>query len=469
MRRNPTIKTIRKKDRRGRNRTVGYEVIIPNLTDFDSSRKTYGRRFAPAEKSIAEQYEKQEWKVMLQCCEAHKQYFPWAERQEQEKQKAITFSQYAQQWIDGYRNSITGQPLRSDSMRSKKVKVDHLIDFFKQEKDDKPLRDVNAQDCRDCSDWLAQYGIYAQSSSMIVLKTMLRQASKPVDGIRAALIDHTPCENVPIPRPPKKSKQSQIPEATQAELTKIVSAMPPAHRIAVWLGAALGLRISEACALQVKDFDFKATDRQGNPTPYVHIRHALQRGKGDVGTLMLAPTKNQASAATLDLSPRLAQMCREHISQYTDGQPESMFLRAKKSAILSPNTLRGEFDIARKKAGRPDLHFHTLRKTHDNEFVGHTRSEAEALQGTRRDDPTVLREHYEQARERNVRQAQYETQEALLPKIRNAKTIRAEMEELEAEKFKLEAQIQADKDALSKIQKPTGTNKSLSHSKAQFE
>jgi integrase len=444
-----TVKTIRRKDSRGRKHCVGYEVIIPNITDFDRQRKSYGKRFHAAEKSLAESYRKQEWEEMLRCCEKHEQYLPKTERDKRNKLKGISFAQFAQQWVDGYRNSRTGQPLRADSRRNKRTYVRHLIDFFRQEKHDMALAAITQKDCRDCSDWLAQLGVYAQVHSMRTLKAILKEATKDIDGVRPALIKSNPCDDVPIPHLPKKSAQSQIPEATPQQLETIASAMPEQHRIAVWLGALLGLRISEACALQVRDFDFTATDRLGNPAPRVYIRHALTRDANDHGPYMLAGTKNDASHAPVDLSPQFAQMCREHIERFTDGKPDSMFLPAKISHILSPDSLRSEFDVARRAAGRPDLHFHTLRKTHDNEYVGHTRSEAEALQGTRRDDASVLREHYEEARSHDVRRAQYETQEALLPKIRTADSIRLEIKTLQTRQEKIIQKIEADRKELA--------------------
>ena len=59
---------------------------------------------------------------------------------------------------------------------------------------------------------------------------------------------------------------------------------------------------------------------------------------------------------------------------------------------MNPNTLRAQFDRARRTAGRPDLHFHTLRATYVNgiqhngatlketmELAGHTAATVDAL------------------------------------------------------------------------------------------
>lgn len=263
-------------------------------------------------------------------------------------------------------------------------------------------------------------GATATANAMRKLRLLLKDAALPIDGVRPALIDHNPCERVPMPRFPK-SKQAQIPAASPQELRTIYEAMPEYSRIAVYISALCGLRISEVCALQVRDIDLDATDDDGNPAPVLYVRHGLRRGEGDKGSFHLGPTKNEASHRSVPIaSQRFVDMLRKQISQFTDGKPDSMLIPATLGKILSPNTLRSQFDAARKQTGRslkgiPELHTHTLRATHDNRFSINSPNEKVALMGTRRAKSDVLIDRYQRANAHEIREAQQKTNDTLLP------------------------------------------------------
>lgn len=114
--------------------------------------------------------------------------------------------------------------------------------------------------------------------------------------------------------------------------------MPGYCRISVYLGAVFGLRISEICALQRRDFDF----RRG----VLHVRHALGRGEGDVGALRLKDTKTESSNADMPIPTGFVPHASGAPSEvlYCAGEGEAMVISPDKSRIMQPNTLRDILD-----------------------------------------------------------------------------------------------------------------------------
>lgn len=163
---------------------------------------------------------------------------------------------------------------------------------------------------------------------------------------REGVIDTNPFDAIKAPSRPK-SAQARIPVARENELEIIYANMPEYSRISVYLGAVLGLRISEICALRVGDIDLK------NQT--VTIRHSR-----DSTTGRLKGTKTAASNATIHMGASMTDMLEQQIH----GKAQNEYvIPAKRSESIAPQTLRKQLQSAREAAGRPDLHFHTMRKT----------------------------------------------------------------------------------------------------------
>ena len=101
-------------------------------------------------------------------------------------------------------------------------------------------------------------------------------------------------QDVPRPRVPRRDP---VPALTKAEVAVLLhAAASPFDHTLFTLMYACGLRVSEACALQVGDIDTRAE--------LIHIRH----GKGD-------------KARSVRLSPRVLAMLREHWQRYRPMAP----------------------------------------------------------------------------------------------------------------------------------------------------
>ena len=177
-----------------------------------------------------------------------------------------------------------------------------------------------------------------------------------------------------------KSRQAQIPPATAEELQNIYTAMPKTTRIAVWLGAILDLRIGEVVSLQVQDWNSK--------TQTLRVCHSADEHGG------LKDTKTATSNTTQPVPPQLGKLLEEAC----DGKkPTDFIVTSSDSTHITPNRLRDHFNAAKTKAGRPDLHFHTLRATSITAAVATGASLKDTMTWGRHADAQTSIERYQRA------------------------------------------------------------------------
>ncbi|KAB7790898.1 tyrosine-type recombinase/integrase [Bifidobacterium leontopitheci] len=268
----------------------------------------------------------------------------------------MTYDRYAEQFIEEYRMN-GGDRLAPGSVRQLENNLHYSIAAFRGRRltDIKP-RDVGRfLDGEHMGGFTGFNGETVRRNAYKDMKRVMRKATEMgMDG-EAPYITATPCTYAAPPVPP--SKQAEIPVVTNEQLWKIYHDMPAYTRLAPILAVAVGgMRISEVCALRLCDIDL---DKK-----IVHIRHSLRRGEGDRGKLRLGPTKNRASNASEPIPDAVVPLLREHIAKHTDGKPTTfLFHYRHPDEPIEPNTLRNHFKKAAENAGRPDLHFHTLRAT----------------------------------------------------------------------------------------------------------
>jgi integrase len=317
------------------------------------SNKRVQRNFKKDQKSLAYAWLDEEQHLAELAEKRLQPWVSWRDRQKAaqaaETSASATFEDYAKHYLDEFLQR-DGTPVKESTMRTKRNHVRQLNAYFGKMR----LKDITSDDI---DNWLRTAKFdgdagHARRRAYIELKAIMRKACTATDK-HPAIIDHNPCTR-PAPKI-KKSKQAEIPPASSSELAAIYDAMPDYSRIAVYIGATLGLRISEICALQRKDLDL--------PNKIIYIRHGLQRGKGDVGAFHLSDTKTESSRTSKPMPDALIPLLSEHLRRFCEPEQDAQVIKPKFSAIMSPNSLRGQFDKARNVAGRPDLHFHTLRAT----------------------------------------------------------------------------------------------------------
>lgn len=228
------------------------------------------------------------------------------------------------------------------------------------------------------------------------------------------------------------SKQAMIPTVTSAELKIIYENMPEYSRISVYIAAIFDLRISEVLALQVKDVDLKKLT--------LHVRHGLRRGKDDKGPLHIDATKNTSSIANQPIPQGMVSMLRAQINgRAADKQ---LIESPKTGDVLSQTTLRNQFDKAKVIAGRPDLHFHTLRATAIDAAARSGASFKEVQRYGRHSDLKTSVNRYQRATQQGQREIANNVAATILPHQRTREDIEKELGETRKHLAQLEAELQ---------------------------
>ena len=225
-----------------------------------------------------------------------------------------------------------------------------------------------------------------------------------------------------------KSRQAQIPPATAEELQTIYAAMPDTTRISVWLGAILDLRIGEVVSLQCQDWNPK--------TQTLRVCHSADEHGG------LKTTKTATSNTTQPVPPQLGKL----INEACDGKnPADFIVTCAVGSHITPNRLRDHFNEAKVKAGRPDLHFHTLRATSITAAVATGASLKDTMTWGRHADAQTSIERYQRASgSERMREIANGIEDTLMG---HEPTLEELNEEITATKKRL-AKLEAQRDAL---------------------
>lgn len=276
--------------------------------------------------------------------------------------------EFAPTWLE---YAADGSELATGSKRKHREYLSHLshADFWKY-----PLTGITTEDI---NRWLSNLdnfngGATPRKKTFQLLKSIYAKA------VAEGAVEKSPV-TMKAPAVPK-SRQAQIPPATAEELQNIYAAMPNTTRLSVWLGAILDLRIGEVVSLQVQDW---------NPTTQtLRISHS-DDGKGG-----LKATKTAASNTTQPVPPQLGKL----ISEACEGKrPTDFIVTCADGSHITPNRLRDHFNEAKINAGRPDLHFHTLRATSITAAVATGASLKDTMVWGRHADAQTSIERYQRA------------------------------------------------------------------------
>jgi integrase len=165
---------------------------------------------------------------------------------------------------------------------------------------------------------------------------------------RAGLVTVHPLQVKGAGNPPR---QSAVTSATPFEVAKIAAGMPERVRVAIYVMAYCGLRISEMRGLRRGDVD---TERG-----VIHVRQQVQQIVGKVARR----TKTTASNSTAPLPSEVAELIGEHMSKYTRESRDALVFTSGTGSAVNLSKFYSQFKKAREGAGRPDLRVHDLRHT----------------------------------------------------------------------------------------------------------
>lgn len=275
--------------------------------------------------------------------------------------------EFAPTWLE---YAADGSKLAAGSQRKHREYLAHLSHAFFWKY---PLTGITTEDI---NRWLADLdnfgGATPRKKTFQLLKAVYAKA------VAEGAVAKSPV-TMKAPAVPK-SRQAQIPPATAEELQTIYEAMPETTRISVWLGAILDLRIGEVVSLQCRDWNPK--------TQTLRVCHSADEHGG------LKDTKTSSSNTTQPVPPQLGKL----ISEACDGKkPTDFLVTCADGTHITPNRLRDHFNEAKTKAGRPDLHFHTLRATSITAAVAAGASLKDTMQWGRHADAQTSIERYQRA------------------------------------------------------------------------
>lgn len=315
--------------------------------------------------------------------------------------------------------SADGRELAVGSKRKHREYLSHLshADFWKY-----PLTGITTEDI---NRWLADLGNFNGGA------TPRKKTFQLLKAIYAKAVAEGAVPKSPVtmkaPAVPK-SRQAQIPPATPEELQEIYANMPKTTRIAVWLGAILDLRIGEVVSLQVQDWNPK--------TQTLHVCHSADE-HGE-----LKATKTATSNTTQPVPPQLAKL----IDEACNGkQPTDFVVTCADGTHITPNRLRDHFNDAKCKAGRPDLHFHTLRATSITAAVATGASLKDTMAWGRHADAQTSIERYQRASgTERMREIANGIESTLMPHTPTVEELEAEIADME----KRLASLKSQRDAL---------------------
>lgn len=322
--------------------------------------------------------------------------------------------EFAPTWLN---YATDGSELASGSKRKHREYLQHLTHSFFWKY---PLTSITTEDI---NRWLADLnnfgGATPRKKTFQLLKAVYSKA------VAEGAVAKSPV-TMKAPAVPK-SRQAQIPPATAEELQTIYANMPSTTRISVWLGAILDLRIGEVVSLQVQDWNPK--------TQTLHICHSADADGG------LKDTKTATSNTTQPVPPQLGKL----ISEACNGkQPTDFIVTCADGSHITPNRLRDHFNEAKIKAGRPDLHFHTLRATSITAAVAAGASLKDTMQWGRHADAQTSIERYQRASgSERMREIANGIEDTLMGHEPTREELESEIQKTKEHLAKLEAQLDA--------------------------
>jgi len=272
------------------------------------------------------------------------------DRGEWQERATITFRSYLTEWIDRYH----GQGRRG-FREGTREEYRRLLDTYAHGYFAESLRlvDVTPRHLAQFVAWLADEGKQGKRLSdssigniVIPLRAALATAR------REGTIRHNPAQGLALPH--REQIQEDDDDAVKAldreQLALLLSIAPARHRLLIELLAATGLRISEALALQRRDFKLDGS------RPVVRVRRAIVKGR-------MEPPKTKHGRRDVPICPALVFKLRTRLADVADA-PDALVFCTAAGRLLDPDNLRARtLKPLMQEVGAPWAAFHTLRHT----------------------------------------------------------------------------------------------------------
>lgn len=329
-------------------------------------------------------------------------------------ERTVTLGEWLATWGERWiTTKEDGTPTATATRRKRREYLHHIDGSFL----DKPIGAVTSADIQK---WVNGFtaGPTPRLRAFQTLKAALQ------DAVDTGVIAKHPMAGMRAPKLPP-SRQAQIPPATPKELEAIVANMPEYSRFTIWLAAVFGLRINEVCALSCDDIDLVHR--------ILHIRNAV-----DPETRQLKDTKNASSTADLHIPDAIVPVLEKQLDGRSVHVP--LFL-APHGGYMNDKTLRRQFDKAKVAAGRPDLHFHTLRATSITAATQGGATLTETMRLGRHSDVTTSVLRYQRASNQRLTAISETVARTLLPHKRTREEIEQDLVDARKRVAELEKEL----------------------------
>lgn len=296
-------------------------------------------------------------------------------REAAERQRgAVTFKQYATQWVDTRTNS-QGDRLASRTREEYRRYLTDRLSVWA----DMPINAITPDQVRT---WHAEQLKSGKKTSVgrqyDLMKSVLKTAEE--DG----LIAKNPCR---VRGGSKTSTELTVTAPTDSELDIIIEAMPEHLRYPVITAAAAGLRWGEIQALTRDDFTVTRDERGEIDAVHINVDKAEVRLAG--GTREVKRPKSRAGVRSVTVFGNDARSIADHVNTHGD-----QLLNVTYSGF------QYHWRKARTQAGRPDLHFHALRHYSGTRFAQAGATLAEIMAWLGHSDVASAMHYQEAAEER---------------------------------------------------------------------
>lgn len=173
------------------------------------------------------------------------------------------------------------------------------------------------------------------------LKSVLKK------GIEWGYLNRSPAE---FAKPPRRVK-SRIKIITPKEMERLIASSDEAYKVLILTACYTGTRASELFGLKWADVDFEKLR--------IHVQRTYQDGK-------YLPTKSASSNRQITVQRAVIDALRKHKEGQVKlfGDLDIIFTNTKGGPMSYRNVLLRGFKPALKKAGLPDLGFHSLRHSY---------------------------------------------------------------------------------------------------------
>lgn len=242
------------------------------------------------------------------------------ERGEYREVSRVTFGEYAATWIESYAGR-TSRGLREETRESyRKVLEQDAIPFLGR----MPMSTIEARDLDELAAHIAQRGVKPNTVrlSLAPVKALLATAhqrgelrSNPAAGYRTRYTSPSVGEG-------DDEVEEQVKALSEAELARLLTALPDEWRLFFEFLVQTGLRVSEAIELRWSDIDLEKRT--------LRVRRRFYRGK-------VASPKSKYGRRQLRLSPALARALWPQSKRAT--ADDLVFVAAKGGRIDQSNLM----------------------------------------------------------------------------------------------------------------------------------